>query len=162
MGLEWTEHAITCICAKDQDGNRFGMAGPNEMEIIVKFLNFIEQYPYKGQYKYKFITYNGKLFDIPFIIGRLALCERPQDTGAFILEYNHFDIFEFIRKLTKKRIALDTVSKLLGCKSLKTGSGVGAIDLARRGKWKELREYCSDDVDVTEGLYLKLKKIHGV
>jgi hypothetical protein len=59
-------------------------------------------------------------------------------------------------------MSLDTVSKLLGCKSLKTGSGFGAIELAKQKKWKELREYCTDDVEVTEELYLKLKKIHGV
>ena len=67
-----------------------------------------------------------------------------------------------IKQLTKKRMGMDAVSRLLGCKNLKTGSGTNAIKLAKQGKWKELRQYCSDDVDVTEELYLKIKQIHEV
>ncbi len=160
MGLNWTEDKITCICAKDQNGKRFGMAGPNEIKIIDGFLDWMTDN--FSSDTHKLVTYNGKNFDIQFIIGRFILSYQQEKLVTFLLDYNHFDIFEFIRKLTKKRIGLDTVSKLLGCKSLKTGSGVGAIDLAKQKKWKELKEYCAGDVDTTEELYLKIKQIHEV
>jgi uncharacterized protein YprB with RNaseH-like and TPR domain len=157
MGLEWTKSEITCICAKDQSGNRFGSAGADEIMVMEDFINWITEI---SNFKsHKLVTYNGRMFDIPYIIGRLSFSDRTQETGRFLLNYNHFDIFAFIKKLTKKNMSLDTVAKLLGCKNLKSGSGAGAVELAKQGKWKELKEYCNDDVDATEELYLKLRDI---
>jgi uncharacterized protein YprB with RNaseH-like and TPR domain len=128
--------------------------------IIEDFLKWMDEYPTGGESKYRIVTYNGKLFDIPYIIGRLSFSDRTQETGRFLLDYDHFDIFAFIKKLTKKNMALDTVAKLLGCKNLKSGTGAGAVELAKQEKWKELKEYCESDVDATEELYLKLREIH--
>lgn len=158
MELNWTGYPLTCICAKTDEGETYEAAGPHEIKIMENFIEWIAEYPLT---EYKLITYNGIVFDIPFIIGRLAISKRATETGLILLDYEPFDIFAFIKKLTKKNMSMDAVSKLLGCKSLKTGTGLHAIELAKQGKWEELREYCSADVLATEELYLKLKKIHG-
>ena len=158
-GLDWTTSRVTCICARTKKGEVFSGAGPDEIELIENFIDWISNYSVKT---HRIVTFNGKHFDISFIIGRLLLHPRAKESGTFLLNYDHFDIFEFIRKLTNKSMSLDTASKLLGCKSLKTGTGENALKLADEGRWEELIEYCAGDVKTTEELYLKLKKIHNV
>ena len=73
---------------------------------------------------------------------------------AYLTEFSHFDLQE----ITEKRVSLNDMAKLLGCK-LKSSTGQDAIKLWEQGKYKELKEYCMNDVDVTEEVYLKYKAL---
>ncbi len=63
-----------------------------------------------------------------------------------------FDILDDIRNKIGRRLALnDVISATLGKK--KTGHGLMAIDLFKEGKITELKQYCSDDVSLTNALF---------
>jgi hypothetical protein len=78
-------------------------------------------------------------------------------SGLFILDYEHADLFEEIKNQTGKFQSLSTVAKLLGC-TPKSGTGISAIKLWQDGRFQELRDYCSQDVDTTQEVYLKLRE----
>jgi len=150
--LPWYGDRITCICAKDSNGNRFGMVDEDEQKLIDSFLNWIGQRSYK---EFFVITKNGKQFDIPFILARLAKKNsRGQKNGLFILDYEHFDLQE----ITDKPISLNNMAKLLNC-ILKSATGNDAIKLWKERKYDELKAYCAQDVDTTEEIYLKWLKL---
>lgn len=105
--------------------------------------------------KYFLLTKNGKEFDLTFILARLALqTDLNKHTGLFLLEYYHFDL----QIVTKKRISLDTMAQVLGC-TPKSGKGKNAIKLWNEKKYKELKEYNSQDFDTTEEVFLKWKRL---
>ena len=95
------------------------------------------------------------MFDVPFLLGRLAqevdLCDT---TGIWLKDYEHFDLID----ITQKRTFLQTKAELLGC-TAKSGNGKNAIKLWNEGKLKELKEYCMQDVDTTEEVFQKWKKL---
>lgn len=104
------------------------------------------------------ITKNGKQFDIPFIMTRLLkqhiLDEVPGD--LHLDTYDHFDLQE----ITSRRVSLQCMAELLGC-TPKSGTGKNAIDLWFAGKYKELKEYCMQDVLTTEEVFLKWRELQG-
>jgi len=152
MGLlPWYGDRITCICAKDSDGNKFEMVHKAEDAIINDFLYWLNKHDSK---EYTIITKNGKQFDIPFIMTRCANVLETITEGIDLLDYPHFDLQE----LTKKRISLDDMAKLLGC-TPKSGNGLNAIKLWEEGKFDELKEYCMQDVETTEEVYLRWKML---
>lgn len=94
---------------------------------------------------------------MPFILARLAqTVDLDIHSGLLLLEYPHIDLKEIVEQITGKRLALDTVARLLGC-TPKSGTGVNAIKLWKNRELDKLMDYCSQDVDTTEEVYLKLK-----
>lgn len=150
--LAWYGDRIICICAKDSDGNKFGMVDDDEEKLIDSFLNWLCQ---RSCNKYFIVTKNGKQFDIPFILVRLAKKSKlVRRNGLFILDYDHFDLQE----LTKKPISLQSMAEILNCR-LKSGTGKDAIKLWIEGEYDELKAYCAQDVDTTEEVYLKWRRL---
>jgi len=157
--LPWYGNRITCICAKDSDGKRFGMVDKDEIEIISFLVDWLRK---RKQSKYLIVTKNGKGFDIPFVLARLALQCRinTEESGDFFmfillfLSYDHFDLQE----ITRKRISLESMAELLGC-TPKSGDGKNAIKLWNEGRYDELKEYCAQDIDTTEEVFLKWKSL---
>lgn len=150
-GLNGWVDKITCICAVDSEGKKFSDYNPNEKEMISNFLNWLNDRPKE---EYFFISKNGKLFDIPFIMATLAMKGPLDNEHKKLLEYEHFDLQE----ITYKWIGLNDMAKLLKCKT-KNGLGKDAIKLAKEGKFDELIEYCMNDVYVTEAVYHKYKML---
>jgi uncharacterized protein YprB with RNaseH-like and TPR domain len=73
-----------------QRGQTFSEALQGEMILIDAFLEWLDRRP-PGQYT--LVTCNGKHFDVPFILARLALARTLKDTYYLsILEYDHFDL----------------------------------------------------------------------
>ena len=154
---EWFGDRITCICAKDSDGNRFGMVDKDEFNLIDAFMAWLCRLKFYSNIKqYMFLTKKGKQFDIPFILSRFAILNglAKDDDILDLLKCDHFDLQE----ITSKRISLQSMAELLNCKT-KSGTGMNAIKLWNEGRYKELKEYCMRDVDVTEEVFLKWKKL---
>lgn len=157
--LPWEQDKITCICAKTSDGTTFSKSLKKQVMkaddglLIKDFMDFLDKYPAsKG---YKLITQYGKGFDIPFILSRLA-----QQTDHFfdttlkkIKGYKHLDLKDIDRSSLKDK------AERLNIGITKNGNGKSAIELAKKGKWRELKDYCMQDVEVTERVYIKLKHI---
>lgn len=139
---------ITCICAKDNDGDIFKKAGDNEKEIILNFFNWLS-----SKKDYFFVTINGKDFDIPFIITRCFLNGIDFLSSEFLLKVPNFDL----QQLTSKKISLSDLAILfLGTK--KSNYGKYAIILATEKRYEELIKYCMEDVLLTEKIYYKIKE----
>lgn len=161
--LPWYGDRITCICAKDSDGDRFSefaekYPDQNEIDLIFNFLKWISERVIEEHY---FISYNGKEFDIPFLMARFHVLDISGNIPDELPDFNdylHFDLYQEIKTLTGKRLGLDTVAKLLGC-TPKSGTGKNAIKLWKEGKYDELKEYCMQDVDTTEEVYLKWREL---
>ena len=63
------------------------------------------------------------------------------------------DILDEIYRELGHRVSLDNLAQAtLGME--KTGDGIGAIDLWRAGKMEKLREYCHQDVEITQKLFI--------
>ncbi len=150
----WHDDRITCICAKDSDGQRFDMIDEDERIILHGFFDWLHKHPHSD---YILVTHNGTEFDMPFIMARSVVCDLYKVSNSnFLLNYEHFDT----AKIPDKRVSLNNLAKLFGCK-LKTGTGKNAIKLWNEKRFAELKEYCANDVDVTEEVYLKHKILIG-
>jgi DEAD/DEAH box helicase domain-containing protein len=89
------------------------------------------------------IGYNVKSFDMQVLQGYY-----PGNVEHFAV----FDMLEDIREKLGRRLALnDLIHATLGKK--KTGHGLMAIDYYKEGKFDELKQYCSDDVTLTQALF---------
>ena len=144
---------ITCICAKDEDGKEFSCCDRDEAKILKKFNEWLIK---RDIDEYYLLTKNGKQFDIPFIIIRSALSVEQEviETTRDILHYEHFDLQE----LTTKRVSLQVMAELLNC-TPKSGTGSNAIKLWDNHKYKELEEYCMQDVLTTIEVFQKWKRL---
>ena len=146
--LPWYGDRITCICAKDSDGDKFTAIRKDERLLVESFLKWLATR--NGNNDYLLITKNGKIFDIPFIMARMALMKELTETEKVILNYEHFDLQE----VTTKRVSLNDMAKLLKC-TPKSGYGLKAIRLWKEKRYDELKAYCMQDVETTEEVYLK-------
>lgn len=144
----WYGNRITCICAKDIDGNMLKAVNKDELEIINSLLEWLIQRSHK---EYILVTKNGKQFDIPFILTRLAIRSHFNNRDALhLLLYEHLDIQE----LTIKKVSLDDMARLFKCR-LKSGTGKNTVMLWKMERFDDLLNYCMQDVETTEEVYLK-------
>lgn len=147
----WYNNCITCICAKDSEGESFSWTIENHTEeiLIKEFIMWI-----RDREHFTLITKNGKGFDIPFILSRVIQLGLHYEDYSFLLNMRHIDL----HLITKKWISLDDMAKLLGVKS-KIGTGLDAIKYYNEKSWEELKDYCMNDVRVTKEVYRKLKEL---
>ena len=128
------------------------MIDHDELKLINSFIEWLQN---KNPQEYTLITKNGKQFDIPFILTRLAIRSGAYPEGAyFLLMYDHLDLQE----LAKKKIPLDDMARLFKCK-LKSGTGKNAVMLWKMERFDDLLNYCMQDVETTEEVYLKWKSL---
>ena len=73
--------------------------GNNEAELIQTFLNHVYGLLYNDRYGsvYKWITWNGRTFDIPFLLHRIYILTRNQKLSF----PNGFDLFRFFPSFNK-------------------------------------------------------------
>lgn len=148
----WYGNRITCICAKDSYGDNFQMTDHDEIKLINSFIEWLQS---KTPQEYFLITKNGKQFDIPFILTRLAIKTGAYPEDAYsLLMFDHLDLQE----LTKKKIPLDDMARLFKCR-LKSGTGENAVMLWKMERFDDLLNYCMQDVEITEEVYLKWKNL---
>ena len=126
--------------------------GMNEAEMITKFWEIA----YKVD---QVITFNGRCFDVPFLMFRSAMHRiKPSknllgnrfDTTSHIDLLEQFTCFGITRKFN-----LDFYCHAFGIKSPKTKevSGIEVKNLYDAGKIKEIAVYCGDDIYATYQLY---------
>lgn len=150
----WFGDEITCICAKDSEGILFQYVNNSpedpttEADMIEKFLLWIN-----NRQQHMIISKNGKGFDVPFIMARAFFKDVEIKKENKILSGAHIDL----HYVTNKFIGLDDMARLLGC-DLKSGNGFNAIKLFREGKFHQLKDYCMQDVLVTEQVFQKLNQ----
>lgn len=152
------QSGITCIVAINEKGqvfkehvprfNHSNFATPyDEFKLIRSFMRFLYTQTFTT-----LITFNGKNFDIPFLLSRMTECLNfvPQEY-IDLKKYKHIDLADTTTYHTK----LHSYAEILGVEA-KSGTGFEAISLWKHGQYEELKDYCEQDVRVTIAVYKKL------
>jgi len=94
------------------------------------------------------VGFSANKFDFPILNRTL---------GLDLMTYPRFDISDEIEREAGRLISLNKLA-LENLKISKLGEAVGAPDLYRAGKIKELKEYCQQDVKITKELFDLIKR----
>lgn len=106
------------------------------------------------------VGYCSEKFDIPVVEGLLGRALRLRDRYDIYVEMARTNAFRGIVG-TKGDFTLDAVAK----RNLGRGKidhGGNARELARRGQWGKLFNYCADDVHLTHDLFVRLCRDGGL
>jgi len=107
----------------------------------------------------KVITFNGRNFDLPFLMIRSAMLKVKPTKNLIRGRYNiktHIDLLEqFTFYGLTRKFNLDFYCQAFGIESPKTKeiSGMEVKNLYEAGKLKDIATYCSHDVYATYQLY---------
>ena len=107
----------------------------------------------------QFITFNGRNFDVPFLMMRSAMLEiRPTKNlmGKRFDSSNHIDLLEqFTFYGVTRKFNLDFYCHAFGVASPKAKgvSGMEVKNLYEAGRIKDIAVYCAEDVNATSKLY---------
>ena len=125
----------------------------DEIDLIQSFLNWISSYSDDDTF---LVTKNGRQFDVPFLMVRRTLLDLfDKDSDSIdLIDFDHFDLEE----ITSKRVGLQQMAEILNCRP-KSGTGKDAIKLWQEERFRELKEYCTQDVDTTEAVFLRWRKL---
>ena len=127
----------------------------DEIDLIQSFLNWISSYSDDDTF---LVTKNGRQFDVPFLMVRRTLLDLfDKDSDSIdLIDFDHFDLEE----ITSKRVGLQQIAEILNC-TPKSGTGKDAIKLWREERFKELKDYCMQDVETTEEVFLGWRKLQN-
>ena len=123
-----------------------------EAEILEKFWATIRKYS-------TFITFNGRVFDCPYILMRSAVHKIKPTKNLIPYRYSdkeHIDLFDQLTFYnTTKRFNLDYFCKRFGIISPKSEgiTGLDVPELFSKGEYQQIAEYCMRDVIATGELF---------
>lgn len=143
-----------------KDGNRTMISG-TERQILEKFWEYLDK-------EDRFISFNGRQFDGPFLMIRSAIQGLPPKRDLIGNRYRFHpncdlrEVLNFNGTINPRqmRFNLDLACKSFGIVSSKTeGMDGRAVEtLYRAGRHEDIAIYCLEDVRATCELYLKLEK----
>lgn len=140
---------------KTEDGE-FTFHSGDEKFLIQKFWEIIAKYD-------RFISFNGRNFDAPFLLLRSALLRIKPLKNLLPYRYDskiHCDLLEqFTFYGLTRKFNLDFYCKAFGIESSKRGevTGYNINEIFHQKRFKEIAEYCSKDLLATKELYLIYK-----
>jgi DNA polymerase elongation subunit (family B) len=122
-----------------------------EKEILEKFWDVIKSHD-------KFITFNGRGFDCPFILIRSAVHRIRPKKDLMPNRYNdtHIDLLDQLTfyGASRRRFSLDMWCRTFGIKSPKEDgiTGYEVKDLFKAGRYIDIAKYCVGDLKATAEL----------
>jgi len=138
-----------------EDGKIDFVAG-DETTILRSFWEDISSYD-------RFVTFNGRTFDCPFLMVRSALLGVKPSRNLVPYRYSATPHCDLLDQLTfygsTRRFNLDFYCRAFGIPSPKA-EGITGLDLGplyREGKYREIADYCIGDVIATAALYDRWK-----
>ncbi len=126
--------------------------GLSEVEMIESFWRIIDVTD-------QVITFNGRNFDIPFMMMRSAINKIKPTKNLFKNRFDistHIDLLEqFTYYGTTRKFNLDFYCHAFGIKSPKSNeiSGIEVKNLYEAGRIKDIAVYCGEDINATFQLY---------
>lgn len=125
-----------------------GLPEKQILESFWRIANYVDQ----------FITFNGRNFDIPFLILRSAVLKVKVTKNLMGYRYDqkHIDLLEqFTFYGTTRKFNLDFYCNAFGIASPKSGdiSGMDVKNLYEANKIKDIAVYCSKDIYATYQLF---------
>jgi hypothetical protein len=149
-GAVYFQTAGDMLLPFEEDGIRYECG--TEKEIIGKFWTSIKSYD-------KFVTFNGRAFDAPFIMIRSAVHRLKPARDLMPNRYNgpHIDLMDQLNfyGASKRRFSLDMWCKTFGIRSPKADgiSGEDVKGLFKAGRHIDIARYCAGDVQATAELF---------
>jgi DNA polymerase elongation subunit (family B) len=155
-GRAWYEKADGRAEEKSADGF-FTFVGDTEAVFLAEFWKHIARF-------HRFVTFNGRSFDGPFLMLRSAALGLRVTRNLVGYRYTlkpHTDLLEAITFFgASRKWNLDFACKAFGVESPKEhgmdGFSVGPY--YRAGRLREIALYCRRDVEATARLFQKLEK----
>lgn len=143
------------------DGFEVVLFGGSETEILERFWSSIAQFQ-------RVITYNGRNFDVPFLMQRSLVREVAVTANLMPYRYrfdlNHMDLADVLSWFRATRpFGLASWTQAIGATSPKEGSVAGAEVGAAfaEGRTQEIAEYCWRDVIATAQLADRVQHYWG-
>ncbi len=116
----------------------------------------------RGGREWRWVTYNGLAFDLPFLVRRSIYLGVPP-TGLlpmkpYALE-SHFDVMRALANWERTdAVRLDVVAELLGLSKQPPGmDGSQVLALWRAGRVDEIEAYCLGDVRLVYEVFLRIE-----
>jgi DNA polymerase elongation subunit (family B) len=111
---------------------------------------------------WRFVTYNGLAFDLPFLIRRSIYVGVPPSTGLPLRPYaadSHFDVMRVLANWERAdAVRLDIVAELLGLQKWPPGmEGSQVLGLWRAGRVEDIEAYCLGDVRLAYEIFLRVE-----
>lgn len=137
----------------------FTLIGGDETAILEQFWSKVARYR-------RVITYNGRGFDVPFLMQRSLVREVPISVDLmpprYQLNRNHLDLQDLLSLFRATRpYGLEPWTQAIGATSPKEGSvsGAGVGEAFAAGRTQEIAEYCARDVMATSQLAEKALRL---
>jgi hypothetical protein len=155
-GRVWYESAYGRQVEASEDG-RFEFIGDTEPTFLAEFWKAMRRF-------HRFVTFNGRAFDGPFLMLRSAALGVAVTRNLVGYRYSlrpHTDLLEVVTFFgASRKWNLDFACKAFGVVSPKEqgmdGFSVGPF--YRAGRLQEIALYCRRDVEATAGLFQKMEK----
>jgi predicted PolB exonuclease-like 3'-5' exonuclease len=131
----------------------------NEAEMLERFWDLIKRYD-------QIITFNGRVFDAPFVIIRSLILGITASRNLLPNRYRTADHFDLCDALSffglTRRYSLDFVCRRLGIGPAKTEmAGHQVAQAYRDGRMEQIAQYCLRDVEVTAKLLDRVETLLG-
>lgn len=125
-----------------------------EKEILQHFWTQIKPYE-------RFVTFNGRVFDCPFLMLRSAIHKVRPSKNLVPYRYsytNHIDLYDQLTfyDALRRRFGLHLWCRAFGIKSPKE-EGISGLDvkgLYEAGRYLDIARYCGRDIVATKELFL--------
>jgi DNA polymerase elongation subunit (family B) len=163
MGLDPSTGRIICIGVHWIEVDRSRVyCQSDERELLSNFWSDLVQVRPS-----RFVTFNGKSFDFPYInvrsaiLGVLAPRGLLLDTRRFATD-RHFDVREALTNYDRyKKGTLEFFCEVFGVDSPKDGiDGSQVGEYFKQGRLEEIAKYCLADCKATGELYRKLRPFY--
>ena len=111
---------------------------------------------------WRFVTYNGLAFDLPYLIRRSIYVGVPPSAGLPLRPYapaSHFDVMRVLSNWERAdAVRLDVVAALLGLQKSPPGvEGYQVLGLWRAGRVDDIAAYCLGDVRLAYEIFLRVE-----
>jgi hypothetical protein len=111
---------------------------------------------------WRFVTYNGLAFDLPYLIRRSLYTGVPPSAGLPLRPFapdSHFDVMRILSNWERvDAVRLDVVADLLGLRKWPPGiDGSQVLGLWRAGRVEEIEAYCLGDVRLAYEIFLRVE-----
>jgi hypothetical protein len=116
----------------------------------------------RGGRDWRWVTYNGLAFDLPFLLRRSIYLGVPPTIGLPTRPYvpeSHLDLMRVLSNWERTdAIRLDIIAELLGLSKSPAGmEGSQVLSLWRAGRIGEIEAYCLGDVRLTYDVFLRVE-----
>lgn len=136
----------------DSEDNNSSFKGLSEIEMLKSFWGIIEVCD-------QVITFNGRNFDLPFLMMRSAINKIKPSKNLLGNRYDQTQHIDLLEQFTfyglTKKFNLDFYCNAFGVKSPKSEevSGMEVKNLYEAGRIKDVAIYCGNDIYATYQLY---------